>query len=79
MPTVSVDRTANMPDYAQNIFLFQPEAGEDPRNVFPRVYEGLRKIGQVVHVAGETRDQLGNTENTIIERTLDEVRRKLLE
>ncbi|MCC5834520.1 MAG: trypsin-like peptidase domain-containing protein [Opitutales bacterium] len=44
-PSVSVDRTENMPDYAQNIFLFQPEAGEDPRNVFPRVYEGLRNIG----------------------------------
>lgn len=55
MPSVSVDRTDNIPDYAQNIFLFQPDAGEDPRNVFPRVYQGLRDIGfQVTPIATES-------------------------
>lgn len=54
-PEVSVDRTDSMPDYARNIYLYQPAQEDDPRGVFPRVQAGLMDLGfDVTPVAGRS-------------------------
>ncbi len=42
---VPVDRTADMPDYGREIHIIKPSPEGDPREVYPRIVEGLSNIG----------------------------------
>lgn len=47
---VALDATADMPDYAQEIYLVAPGPEDDPRKVYPKVLRGLREAGFRVHL-----------------------------
>jgi serine protease Do len=56
---VAIDATAEIPDYAQTIYLITPSPGGDPRNVYPRVLAGLRERGFRVEVVNPDSPLLG--------------------
>ncbi len=59
-PQIAIDRTEEMADYSREVYLVELKPDKDPRNVFPKVAEGLQRIGFQVTQLSEDSPLLGN-------------------